>query len=524
MRDPAAANATPVRERASLSDWLAVFAGTLGALMALMDVSIVNASLPVIQGEIGATPSEATWVGTAYLVAEIAVIPLTAWLERLLGLRRLLVGGAMLFTAFSVMCGLSSSLMMIIVGRLGQGLAGGVLIPTGMTIVARRLPPAQQSLGLALLAVAALLGPAAGPVLGGWLTENVSWHYAFFINVPICAAQVAMLMLGVDAVAGDWSELRKADWAGIIGMVLGLGGLTTLLEEGDREQWFESALIWRLAAISVIGFLLVAFGQLRARRPVMRLSLLLNNASLASSIALMVVVGALLYGTLYITPQFLAGVAGYNALQAGQICFIAGACAIPTAMCYPLLVNRLDTRVIVGLGMAACGLASYVVTHLTAQDNGSTFILAQIIQGAGTTFCALPLQQVVICSVSVEDSPEANGMMSVARNLGGSIALSAIASFQDERLDFHHLQIGSALAANSADVQGHIAANAAMLGGGPEGLTGALRMIDAQVSTEALVMTFNDLFLSLAVVSLLVLPLVVFLKPIKPGAAPAMGH
>jgi len=175
------------RERASLADWLAVLAGTIGSLMALMDVSIVNSSLPKIQGEIGATPSEATWVGTGYLVAEIIIIPLTAWLGRMVGMRRLLLGGAFIFTVFSVVCGFAGSLEMLVFGRIGQGLSGGVLIPTALTLVATRLPPHQQALGMAVTAMAALLGPVIGPLVGGWLTENFSWHYAFFINVPICA-------------------------------------------------------------------------------------------------------------------------------------------------------------------------------------------------------------------------------------------------------------------------------------------------------------------------------------------------
>ena len=510
-------------ERASLADWLAVLAGTLGCLMALMDVSIVNASLPVIQGEIGATPSEGTWVGTAYLVAEIVVIPLTAWLERVFGLRRLLIGGATLFTAFSVLCGFAPSLTVIIAGRLGQGLFGGVLIPTAMTLVAKRLPASQQAGGLAMVAVSALLGPAIGPLIGGWLTENFSWHVAFFINVPICAAQLAMLVYALPKSPGSWRELREADWAGVAGMILGLGAITTLLEEGHREQWFESALIWKLALASGLGFALIALGQLRALRPVIRLALL-RRWDLACAILVMIAVGTLLYSGIYVIPQFLAAIAGYNAFQAGQVTFIGGFVAIPSAALYPQLVNRIDTRLIVGAGITISFVGCMMATGMTALSSGGDFMLPQVFYGIGTTFCALPLQQVVLAAVTIEESPEANSLIAVARNLGGSLGLSAIASFQDQRFDLHTWQLHSAIAANDPAVQGAMTEAAGMFGGGSDGRDLALRMFDGQVMTQALVMTFNDLFLALASVAIVVLPLVLFLRPLKPGTPMAVMH
>ncbi|MDE2403699.1 MAG: DHA2 family efflux MFS transporter permease subunit [Sphingomonadales bacterium] len=515
--------AAPPPEKASLGDWLAVAAGTLGCLMALMDVSIVNASLPVIQGEIGATPSEGTWVGTAYLVAEIVVIPLTAWLERLLGLRRLLVGGALLFTLFSVLCGLATSLTMIILGRIGQGLCGAVLIPTAMTLVAKRLPPAQQPGGLAMVAASALMGPAIGPVFGGWLTENLSWHFAFFVNVPICAAQVAMLVFAMKPTSGDLGELAGADWFGIAGMILGLGGATTLLEEGHREQWFESALIWKLAAVTVIGFALIAIGQLGARRPVLRLALL-RNPRVSSPITMMVAVGLLLYSGLYVIPQFLAAIAGYNALQAGQITFIGGFVAIPSAGLFPLLVHRVDTRLLVAFGIVSSFAGCMLASRLTVLSAGEAFVLPQVLYGIGTTYCALPLQQVVLAAVTSEDTPDANGLIAVARNLGGSVGLAALASFQDQRFDVHSWQIHAGISANEPGVQEALMQSARNFGGGAEGLMAAYRAFDGQVAMQALVMTFNDMFLALAMVAVVVLPLVLMIRPLRPGTPMAAVH
>ena len=219
-------------EKADLAAWLAVTAGTIGALMATLDVSVVNASLPTIQGEIGATGSEGTWISTAYLVAEIIMIPLAGWLERALGLRTLLLIVAAMFTACSVWCGLATSLPEMIVGRIGQGFSGGALIPTALSIVAKRLPSGQQSIGTALFGATAVIGPVLGPVLGGYLTEHISWHYAFFINLPIGIGLLVLLVTGLPAEPLKLQEFKHTDYLGIAGLVLGLGCLTTVLEEG----------------------------------------------------------------------------------------------------------------------------------------------------------------------------------------------------------------------------------------------------------------------------------------------------
>jgi DHA2 family multidrug resistance protein len=183
-------------EKADLTAWLAVAAGTLGALMATLDISIVNSALPTIQGEIGASGTEGTWVATSYLVAEIVIIPL-AWLQRVLGLRTFLIIAASLFTIFSMLCGMANTLTMMIVGRVGQGFTGGALIPTAQTIIAMRLPLRQQPIGIAAFGVTAIMGPVMGPLIGGWLTENVSWHYAFFLNLPVCAVLLSLLFIGL---------------------------------------------------------------------------------------------------------------------------------------------------------------------------------------------------------------------------------------------------------------------------------------------------------------------------------------
>jgi DHA2 family multidrug resistance protein len=515
----AGGSTSPELERADLTAWLAVAAGTLGALMATLDISIVNSALPTIQGEIGATGTEGTWVATAYLVAEIVIIPLAAWLERVMGLRTFLLIAAGLFTGFSIMCGLSDSLTMMIIGRVGQGFTGGAMIPTAQTIIATRLPRRQQPVGIALFGVTAIMGPVIGPLLGGWLTENISWHYAFFINLPICALLVVLLMVGLPHEPSRLRLLREADWLGVAGMALGLGGITVLLEEGQREQWFASELIWWMAGVSALGFALLFTGQMTAKRPVIKLSLLLNRQF--GAVALMaVVLGVVLYGTAYVIPQFLAAIAGYNALQAGKIVLISGIPSLLIMATVPILIRTVDIRIAVAAGLGIMGASSLIDAYLTMDSVGGDFVASQLMRGVGQILGMLFLSQAAIMSVPKEDAGDAAGLFNAMRNLGGSLALAGIAIIQDQRLWFHSRRIEETLNANSVDVQTYVAGLTHQLGDLPT----ALRLIGQQVQLQALVMTYNDIFWVMGAGTLLVLPLVLFLRPLPKDASPAAMH
>ncbi|MEO0033858.1 MAG: hypothetical protein RIS94_3616, partial [Pseudomonadota bacterium] len=434
---PAPARQAPGRQaNADITAWLAVAAGAIGALMATLDISIVNSALPTIQGEIGASATEGTWIATSYLVAEIVIIPLTAWLERVFGLRRFLLIASILFTGFSIVCGTSTTLTMMIIGRIGQGFTGGAMIPTGMTIIATRLPRHQQPVGTALFGSTLILGPVLGPLAGGWLTENFSWHYAFFINIPVCILLMVFLLVGLKHQAMKLEELIHADWLGILGLALGLGGLTVVLEEGNREQWFESTLIWQLSAIAALGFILITAGQLTARRPVVKLALLRNRA-FAAVFVLGLLIGAVLYGTSYVIPQFLAAIAGYNAYQSGLVVFLSG---IPAAMMmplFPLMVTRFDLRAVVATGMLVMAASCWLDTSLTAMSDGSDFTVSQLLRGLGQALSMLFLNQAAIASVKPDEAGDAAGLFNAARNLGGSIALALLATVQERRLEFH---------------------------------------------------------------------------------------
>lgn len=514
---PVSGAASTGPQKADTAAWLAVIAGSLGAMMATLDISIVNSSLPTIQGEIGASGTEGTWIATSYLVAEIVIIPLAAWLERMLGLRTFLLIATVLFVVFSMICGISTNLTTMIIGRVGQGFTGGALIPTAMTIIATRLPREQQPIGNALFGVTAIVGPVMGPLIGGWLTENVSWHYAFFLNLPVGILLVTLLLTTMSYRKPDWHELRQADWLGIAGMALGLGGLTIVLEEGQREQWFQSSEIVLMSAVTAIGFVLLFAGQVIAKRPVIKLSLLLDR-QFGSVAAMGVVVGMMLYGTAYVIPQFLAAIADYNALQSGKIVLLSGIPSLILMPFTPLMIRHIDIRIAVGAGLAIMATSCMIDTVLTAGAVGSDFVDSQLLRGVGTILGFLFLNQAAIASVPARDAGDAAGLFNAVRNLGGSLALAGIATIQDQRSWFHARRLEESLAANSVQVQDYLAGLGQTLGG----QDAALRTLAGTIQREALVMTFNDIFWILGCGIMAVIPLVLFLRPLPKGQSIAM--
>jgi len=519
MSAPLGGAAASQPERADAAAWLAVAAGTLGALMATLDISIVNSSLPTIQGEIGASGTEGTWIATAYLVAEIVIIPLSGWLERLFGLRTFLLIAGALFTFFSMVCGFSTSLPMMIAGRIGQGFTGGALIPTAMTIIATRLPRSQQPIGNAMFGATAILGPVVGPVLGGWLTENMSWHYAFFINLPVGISLVLLLLLAMPHQKAQLHLIREADWFGVVGLALGLGALTVVLEEGEREQWFSSPTIIWLSIICVIGFTLLFIGQMVSRRPVIHLALL-RDRQFGAVVVMATAIGMAIYGTAYTIPQFLSAIANYNSLQSGRIVLLSGVPIMLMMPFTPFLIQKLDIRIAVTFGMCMLALSAWLETDLTVFTTGGGFVDSQLLRGVGSVFSMMFLNQAAIQSVPRDQASDAAGLFNSARNLGGSLALAGIAVIQDQRMWLHNRRIEESLSANSVDVQAYIQAQARLFGSDDA----AIRMLGGAIQRQALTLTYIDLFFILAIGIALVTPLVLFLRPLPKGAPIAQAH
>lgn len=513
--------------RATVTDWVAVAAGSLGALMATLDISITNSALPQIQGAVGATGTEGTWIATGYLMSEIVMIPMVAWLTRVFGLRNFLLGNASLFVMFSVLCGVSGSLPMLILARVGQGFTGGAMIPTAQTIVRSRLPLHQMPVGMTIFGLIVILGPLFGPVIGGWLTENADWTWCFFINVPVCTVLLLLLILGLPAERTNPKAFFEADWLGVAGLTLGLSTLIAVLEEGQRERWFESEMICWLSLISACGMALIALSQWRAERPMLRLSLL-RNRNYAAVIIIVFVTGIVLYGISYLIPQFLALVAGYNAEQSGRIMLLSGIPAFMLMPILPRLVTRVDTKLLVITGLVLYAISCFLDTTLTALSTGSDFTMSQLVRGFAQMLCMMPLNQASMSAVSREESGDAAGLYNMARNLGGSVGLALIGTFIDRREALHDSTLRQAVSANSETVQARVSEMAHLLGSSLDAghaQLGVLANLAKQIAREAMVITYNETYWLLMLAMLACIPLAFLLKrPVKRTAASEMAH
>ncbi|WP_425518420.1 MDR family MFS transporter [Paraburkholderia edwinii] len=524
-----ASHAPHSEPRASASDWIAVAAGALGALMATLDISITNSALPQIQGEIGATGTEGTWISTGYLMSEIVMIPLAAWLTRVFGLRNFLFTNSALFIAFSMMCGWSHTLPMMIAGRIGQGFTGGALIPTAQTIIRTRLPLSQMPVGMTMFGLIVLLGPLLGPVVGGWLAENISWSWCFFMNLPICLALMTLLVVGLPSDKPHWEAFLKADWLGIVGLAIGLSSLTVVLEEGQRERWFESSLIISLTCVSVFGMVLIGASQLTAKKPILRLSLM-RNPNYASVIIIVSAVGAALYGVSYLLPQFLGIVAGYNAEQSGAIMLLSGLPAFMIMPVLPRMLAKFDFRLLVITGLLMYAASCMLDIDLTAQSVGHDFVWSQLIRGTAQMLAMMPLNQASMAAVSREDSGDAAGLYNMARNLGGSIGLAIIGTVIDRRTTFHTAMIRESVSANSLIGQENLATNAANwfthTGDMAYSHMRALGQLATQIQQQATVMTYSETFYLLGIALLACIPLALLLKTPRRNAPapPSAGH
>ncbi|WP_088236759.1 MDR family MFS transporter [Kosakonia oryzendophytica] len=496
---------------ATLTDWIAVAAGATGALMATLDISITNSALPQIQGAIGATGTEGTWISTGYMMSEIVMIPMVAWLTRLLGLRNLLVINASLFIFFSFLCGMSTSLPMLIAARVGQGLSGGAMIPTAQSIVRTRLPLHQLPTGMTAFGLTVIMGPLLGPVVGGWLTENASWSWCFFINGPICLVMLLMLMWGLPSEPIRPNAFIGTDWIGISGLALGLSSLIAFLEEGQRLNWFESTLICWLFLFSLAGAGLILLSQKYARQPILRLSLL-NNRHFSSVIIIIFTTGIVMYGIAYLVPQFLSQVAGYNAEQSGQILLLAGIPALLLMPVLPRLVTKIDSKLIIIPGLLLFAVSCLLDTGLTSQSTGENFIFSQLVRGFAQMLCMMPLNQAAMAAVSKEESGDAAGLYNMARNLGGAVGLAFIGTFLDRRQLLHNALLRQSVHASSSVVQSHMNTLSAAWGNNESAETKAMAHLAGQISKQSLVISYNETYLLLMVFMLLCVPLAFLLR------------
>jgi DHA2 family multidrug resistance protein len=413
-----------------------VFGATLGAFMAVLNIQIVNASLADIQGGIGAGIDDGGWISTSYLIAEIIVIPLSGWLAQVFSIRIYLLTNAVLFLLFSAACALAQDLSQMIVLRALQGFFGGVLIPMAFTLIITLLPKAKQSVGLAMFAVSATFAPAIGPTIGGYLTENWGWQYIFYVNLAPGALMVGMLWFSLDSKPMKLSLLREGDWPGIVTMAIGLGALQTVLEEGNKDDWFGSDFIVRLSIIAVVALALFFWIELTSKKPVLNLRLL-GRRNFGFGVLANFLMGVALYGSVFIMPQYLARIQGYNSEQIGMVLAWTGLPQLVLIPMVPRLMKRFDARLIIGVGFALFAASNFMNIYMTTDYGSDQLFWPNVVRAVGQALAFAPLSAVATAGIEAENAGSASGLFNMTRNLGGAVGIAMLQTFLTKREQYH---------------------------------------------------------------------------------------
>jgi MFS transporter, DHA2 family, multidrug resistance protein len=505
----------------SVRTWIGVLGAILGAFMAVLDIQITNASLANILGSLGATLEEGSWISTSYLVAEIVVIPLTGWLAVVFSTRWYLLANSVLFLASSILCGMAWNLPSMICFRVLQGFTGGVLIPMAFNIILTTLPSAKRPVGFALFGVTATFAPAIGPTIGGWLTESYGWPSIFYMNLIPGGVLIAAIAYALPAERLRLRLLRHGDWAGVVTMAIGLGCLTTFLEEGNRKDWFGSALITSLALTALIALTACVAIELRRREPFLNLRLLRQrNFALGSIVNIILGVG--LYGVSYVLPLYLSQIQGYNAMQIGQTIMWLGVPQLFVLPLVPWLMNRFDARFLISLGAALFASSCFMnsaMTHWTAMDQ---LRWSQLVRAFGSPLIFVPLTALATGQIPSSQAGSASSLFNMLRNLGGSIGIAVLSTMVTRREQLHSVRVGEKVTVfDPATAERLDQLTSSFVARGHDGIRAGQEAISALASLvrrEAFVMAYNDAFLIVALIMALSAVVVWCCAPAK-GAA-----
>jgi len=499
----------------------------LGAFMAVLDIQITNSSLQDIQAALGATLEEGSWISTAYLVAEIVVIPLTGWLSQVFSIRRYILVNAALFIFFSICCASAWDLSSMIVFRALQGATGGILIPMAFTNMLVTLPPSKQPVGMALFGITATFAPSIGPTLGGWLTNNYSWHYIFYLNVIPGLLLLAGVWYGIKQQTPKPELLKQGDWWGIISMAIGLASLQVVLEEGSRKDWFSSSLIVALGAIAAIFLALFFWIELTRKQPFINLRLLRDrNFGLASIVNISLGVG--LYGSIYLLPLYLVQIQKYNALQIGEVLMWAGLPQLFLIPFVPKLIQILDSRLIIGVGLSLFSISCFMNSDLTNLSGIDQLRWSQLVRAMGQPLIMVPLSAVATAGLPKSQAGSASGLFNMMRNLGGSFGIAALATLLTQREKFHSNRLGDAISLYNPETQQRVdTLTQLFVSKGADFNTAqsqAFQAIASTVSRESYVMAFNDCFYFVGFALLLSGVAVLFFKKVRVSDASGGVH
>jgi MFS transporter, DHA2 family, multidrug resistance protein len=494
--------------------WLIVVGVMSATLLQVLDATIVNVALPTIQGNLGANFDDGAWIITGYIIAAVIVIPLTPWLQMLLGRRNYYVAAIVGFTITSALCGTATSLSALIIYRVLQGFCGGGLIATGQAIMRDTFPARQLGLSQALTSIGAVVGPSIGPTLGGVLTDSLSWNWIFYVNiVPGIISAILCAMLLRDP------PPRKAqgfDGVGLALMATGLGCLQYVLDEGERYDWFNDQNILLTAILAVASLATFVYWELRVvKNPIVDIGILVRNRTVAAGCALAMALAFSLFGGVILAPQFQQLLLNFTATLSG-LSILSRALGIMVMTFVTLaLMNRFKIRaqVLLAIGFIIVAIANFqTAAVLTTDSVFSTFLWPLIFGGIGFGMLFVPLSVTVLSSVQGFETQKATSLQNLCQQLGGSISTAVLVTLLDRRGAFHQDQLAASVNLASPAVQQAMAAHA------------QLSTVAGLVSAQANTLAFADAFYFLGVVTLILTPLVLFLRPPKTAARAPAAH
>lgn len=514
-------------DHVSLRTWICVLGVLLGCFMAVLNIIVTNSSLRDIAGTLAASSDEVSWVPTAYLVAEIVVIPLTAWLSEVFGLKNYLLVNSILFVVFSVCCGNVTSLTPMILFRVLQGFTGGVLIPLSFVVILRYLPPSRQPIGLALFSITATFAPAIGPLIGGWLTDNYGWPFIFYINLVPGLLLITAVWFTMDPQPVRLSLLKHGDWFGIASMAVGLAAFEVVLEDGNRKDWFGDPVISRLAWVAAIGIAAFIWNELRTKEPLVDLRLFTRrNFGLGSVVNTVLGIG--LYGLVYILPVYLGQVHGYDASEIGSVIIWLGLPQLAVIPLVPKLMKIVDTRLLIGVGILLFGGSSFLTVHLSNNFAGPQFHWPLLIRALGQPLIIVPLSAVSTAGMAPgRESGAASALFNMMRNIGGSLGIAGLSTLLSVRERFHSSRLGEAITAYSPEAARRLAYTSTLLRArGLDSYTAessGAHAVGQHVRQQAFILAFSDCFLALGCVLTASAVALFFMRKAAPGAE-AVGH
>ena len=513
----------------SINPWVIAVTVTLATFMEVLDTSIANVALPHISGNLSAGADESTWVLTSYLVSNAIVLPLSGWLSGLIGRKRFYMSCVALFTVSSFLCGLAPSLGVLVFFRILQGVGGGGLQPSEQAILNDTFPLDKRGMAFAVYGVAVVVAPTIGPWLGGWITDNFSWRWIFYINVPVGILSLLLTSLLVSdppyMKRPKVKEGFRIDYIGIGLISLGLGSMQIILDKGEREDWLSSGFIQVFFVLMLLGIVAGIIWEMRHEHPVVDLRMLKDRNFAVATLA-MFVLGFVLYATTVLIPQFLQEMMGYTAELAGLALSPGGAVIMFMMPVVGFLVSRVSTKYLITFGCLVSSLALFVMAGWNLQIDYRHAVLARMLQSFGLAFLFIPINVSAFAFVPKEKTNMGTGIINLARNIGASVGIATVTTLLQRRTQFHQSQLMEHVNTLSAAFQSKLHAITASFasGGssGPGAASQAYGMIYGTVQRQAAMLAFIDNFYMLGIVFLTVIPILVLLKrPPKGASAPA---